>query len=90
MTASKTGSSRCSRAQSVCKYRSTDSTNSISAICGQLGKSSWGAGTWSCIGGGGIPSKGAAGLAASMACWICTTGTGPTRRACETPEGKTI
>ena len=68
MVASQTGSARCLLARSVCEYRSTDWKNSISAGDGVSGKVAGASG-------GRVPSKGGAGVTASVVCWIDTVGT---------------
>ena len=74
MSASQTVSARCSRAQSVCEYHSTDSRNSSSAVEGVSGRAA-GALTRRGASQGRVPSKGGAGVAASVVCWIGTVGT---------------
>ena len=67
MAASQTGLARCSRAQSLCENRSTDSMNSISVGDGISGRAA-GVLTRQGASGGRAPSKGGAGGAASVAC----------------------
>ena len=71
MTASHTGSARCSRAQPVCEYRCTDSTNSISA---DVGISEGAAGVLELEGASGenTPSEGVALPTAWVARWTGT------------------
>ena len=93
MAASQTGPARCSRAQAVCAYQSKDSIKSISAgdrISGRVAgvltrRSAYGGAS-----GGRAPSKGKAGEAASVLCWIVTVGTGSIEGAGDACEGEAL
>ena len=89
MAASQISSARCSRAQPACEYRSTDSMNSIYDGDGILARAAevlvrQGAS------GGSAPGRIGAGVAALVACWIGTVGTGSMECPGETSNGETL